>query len=532
MSMSLSVMSMSNKMSNNTKSVVWSPQPGPQTAAITSPVPELFYGGARGGGKTDFLLGDFAQHAGEHGPRARGIIFRRTLPEFREIVKRSQELFTPLGATYLKAEREWQFPNGATLVLRYLYDASDAGHYQGHSYTWVGVDEAGNYPNSDAIDLMRATLRSPHGVPTYLRLTGNPGGVGHLWLKERYIDPAPPYTPHKYQPQPDEAPDMWVQAVFIPAQLEDNQILMQKDPEYEHRLAAAGGPALYRAWRFGDWNAVIGAAFSEWRNDVHIKVIDPLPDTWRLIGGMDWGYSAPGAFYVLAFGPDGEVHVPFEFAFNGKLTPATPPEEVGFKLGLSLQAYVLDGRLPSYPEFAGLDSSAWSKGDGRGGQWRTIAELIQNGINRALKKDRFPLIEAPRGAGSRVQGKQIFHQLLKFDRDKNGNVPSWLAPKLTFHPLCTYAIRTIPALPVDQRNPEDVDTDADDHAFDGVRYGLAVRMPEVYRHSRKAPGFDTHPGFDGQRRRMHYDDDEAPTSLIIGMGPPENFTLRKESLEW
>lgn len=504
-------------MSDKTK--VWSPQPGPQEAAITAPIEELFYGGARGGGKTDFLLGDFAAHAGRYGEHAKGILFRRTLPEFREIVKRSTEIYLPLGAEYMKHDREWRFPNGATLVLRYLYDERDAGGYQGHSYTWVGVDEAGNYPDSKAIDMMRATLRSPHGVPTYLRLTGNPGGPGHLWLKSRYIDPAPPYTPHQYSPQ-EEDPSLIVTAVFIPAKLEDNLILMENDPEYEKRIAAAGGPTLFRAWRHGDWSAVIGAAFGEWRTDVHVFAMEKVPSTWRIIGGMDWGYSAPGAFYILACGPEGEAYVPMEFYFNGEHTPPMPPQEVGKRIGEILTAYVMDERIPSFPEFVGLDSSAWSKGDGRGGKWRSIAELIQLGINEALKRDKFPLIEAPRSKGSRIQRKQLFHQLLSFDRDREGNIPSWLAPRLRFHPTCVHAIRTIPALPVDPRNPEDVDTTAEDHAFDAVGYGLVVRMPEVYRTSRQAPGFDRHPGLENDGKRMIYDESESHVASVHGWARP------------
>lgn len=512
--------------------VVWSPQPGPQEAAITSPIAELFYGGARGGGKTDFLLGDFAAHAGRYGSNAKGILFRRTLPEFREIEKRSYEIYTPLGAEYMKHEREWRFPNGATLVLRYLYDEADAGGYQGHSYTWVGVDEAGNYANPKAIDMMRATLRSPHGVPTYLRLTGNPGGIGHLWLKSRYIDPAPPFTPHSYKPQPEEAPNMEVTAVFIPARLEDNQILVHNDPGYEERLAASGGPALYRAWRFGDWNAVIGAAFSEWRQDVHVHLMKEVPESWRILGGMDWGYSAPGAFYILAFGPDGEIYVPLEFYFNGDATPKMPPRDVGRQIGTMVQAYVLDKRIPSYPEFVGLDSSAWNRGDGRGGKWRSIAELIQLGINDVLKKDRFALIEAPRSKGSRIQRKQLFHQMLKFDRDREGNIPSWLAPKLRFHPTCVNAIRTVPALPVDPKNPEDVDTDAEDHGYDAIGYGLAVRQPEVSRQSRKAPGFDRHSGVTANGKRMHYDEDAPEQANIHGWGRPEVGAGQPSMSEW
>lgn len=511
---------------------VWEPQPGPQEAAIRAPFEELFYGGARGGGKTDFLLGDFAAHAGRYGKDAKGILFRRTLPEFREIEKRSQEIYNAIGADYRKHEREWTFPNGATLILRYLYDTADAGNYQGHSYTWVGVDEAGNYPDPSAIDMMRATLRSPAGVPTFLRLTGNPGGVGHLWLKDRYIDPAPPFKPHKYKPQPDEAPNLEVETVFIPARLEDNQILMSKDPEYETRLAASGGEALYRAWRYGDWNAVIGAAFGEWRQEVHVHAMDKVPPGWWIIGGMDWGYSAEGAFYILAFGPDDEVYVPFEFYFNGKATEKMPPQEVGKQIGYSLKSYVDKEIIPNYPEFIGLDSSAWSRGDGRGGKWRSIAELIQLGINEALKKNKFPLIEAPRSKGSRIQRVQMFHQLLRFDRDREGNIPSWMAPRLRFHPRCVNAIRTIPALPVDERNPEDVDTKAEDHPFDALGYGLVVRSPTIHRQSRRAPGYDRHPGFKNGKR-MRYDSESLPTKVIVrGLSRPPVPDRETLSAEW
>lgn len=502
-------------MKKTDQKIIWEPNEGPQEALLTSPVPEVFYGGARGGGKTDGLLGDFAAHAGEHKEYARGIIFRRTLPEFREIELRSLEIYKPLGAIYRKSDREWVFPNGARLVMRYLYDLSDAANYQGHSYTWIGVDEAGNYPSPEPIDLMRATLRSAHGVPVYMRLTGNPGGPGHLWLKARYIDPAPPFHVHEYAPQ-DERPDLTVQATFIPSTLEDNPYLGM---DYEARLAAAGGPALFRAWRYGDWNAIIGAAFSEWRTEVHVRKLDKLDDEWEMVAGGDWGYSSPGSLYLGARNPETEeLYVFHEYYFNNeKNQPGTPPEDVGYEFGTQLLALRKTDQIKRYPKYIAFDADAFAHGDGRGGRWQSIADMLQLGINKALGASTVPVIAAPKGRGSRKIRKQHIHQMLKFDVDEQGNIPEWMGPKLRFHPRCVHAIRTIPALPVDPNDPEDVDTDAEDHAYDGIGYMvMASKQPGVGRDVKIAETFDQHPGLEssGKRKKKPWEDEWDGTKRI------------------
>jgi hypothetical protein len=500
-----------------TNNVIWRPNAGPQEALVTSPIPEIFFGGARGGGKTDGLLGDFAAHAGQYGQHARGIIFRRTLPEFKEIERRSVELYTQLGAVFRKSEREWTFPNGATLLLRYLYDASDAANYQGHSFTWVGVDEAGSWVSPDAIDMMRATMRSAHGVPVYMRLTGNPGGLGHLWLKERYIDPAPPFTPHYYAPQPEERPDLLVEAAFIPSKLEDNPYLLH-DPTYENRLAAAGGPALFRAWRYGDWNAIIGAAFGEWRTEVHVSKMDKVPAGWRIVGGMDWGFGAPGAFYLVAWSPNDQAYVFLEHYYNqAKNTPGTPAYDVGYEIGTKMMEYRTLGIMEQYPEYISLDQSAFSTKDGRGGRWQSIADMIQLGLNAAMGEDKIPIIAAPAGKGSRHSGKAVLHQLLSFDVAEDGTIPDHLAPKIRFHPRCVHLIRTIPALPVDEHDKEDVDTDAEDHAYDALRYAIAARNPETLRTAKRTGTFNQHPGLtsSGQRAPQPWEEQYQPNIQII-----------------
>lgn len=501
----------------NNDRVIWTPNEGPQTALIQSPVGEVFFGGARGGGKTDGLLGDFATHAGQYGKYARGIIFRRTLPEFREIELRSLELYTQLGATYRKSEREWTFANGATLIMRYLYDVTDAANYQGFSFTWIGVDEAGSWATPEAIDLMRATMRSAHGVPTYMRLTGNPGGLGHLWLKGRYINPAPPFTPHQYAPQPEERPDLLVTAAFIPSKLEDNPYLFN-DKTYESRLAAAGGQALFRAWRYGDWEAIIGAAFREWRTEVHVITRAKIAPDWRIIGGMDWGFGSPGAFYLMGMSPSGEAYFFLEHYFNNTKGEGTPAQDVGYDIGRKIQEAYTSGVIEKFPEYIALDADAWHEKDGRGGRWISIADLVQLGINEALGESRLPVLAAPKGKGSRESGKAIIHQMLKFDVDAEGNIPPHLAPKLRFHPSCVHAIRTLPALPVHEKKLEDVDTEAEDHAYDAIRYALAARNPMIANESKRTATFDQHPGLmkNGKRQKAPWEENyRSPNGLII-----------------
>ena len=234
--------------------IVWSPQPGPQTWLLECPVEDVLFGGARGGGKSDALLGDWISHAGNSRGKARGAIFRRTMPQLEEIIHRSKELFFPLRADWIAGTKTWVFPDGSRLKLRWLERDEDADNYQGHQYTWIGIDEAGTWPTPDPIDKLRATLRSAHGIPCVMRATANPGGVGHQWLKERYITPAAPMTPFY-----DEPRKVW--RVYIPSRLKDNKRLIEADPGYFDRIKSSGPPWLVRAWLEGDWDASAGESF-------------------------------------------------------------------------------------------------------------------------------------------------------------------------------------------------------------------------------------------------------------------------------
>ena len=280
---------------------------GPQIDLLGCPIEDVFYGGARGGMKTYGLILDFVAHANQYGHVARGIIFRRTYDELEEIERICHEV---LGGVWvwIAGRRTWVSPKGGTLKLRYLELDKDADRYQGHQYTKLYFDEAGQFASPRPIDKLFGTLRSPEGVPCSRRLTGNPGGPGHGWLKARYISPSAPWKPFSYRPQPELQPHWTLQAVFIPATLDDNPFLMRNDPGYEGRLAAAGGPELFRAWRFGDWDVTGGAALEI----VPAKHIVPpfphgIPAFYDLFGCFDWGYAHWWVFSWYAVNEDGRV---------------------------------------------------------------------------------------------------------------------------------------------------------------------------------------------------------------------------------
>ena len=263
--------------------ITWSPQPGPQTALLTCPIEDILYGGARGGGKTDGFLGKWLMRSQVYGGKCKGLFVRRSMPELDEVIGRSQEIFTPLGALWKAQKSTWVMPNGAILRLRSLERDADAGKYQGHSYTDVYIDEGGNFPNPDPIDKLNATLRNPHGIPSSFNVSANPGGPGHEWIKKRYIDPAP----LGMKPVIDDSSN--AKRIYIPSRLEDNRLLMDGDPGYIARLKKSGPPWLVQAWLMGDWNATPegGLIKAQWFRRYNI-----LPSEFlRVIQSWDTAYK-------------------------------------------------------------------------------------------------------------------------------------------------------------------------------------------------------------------------------------------------
>lgn len=239
--------------------LAWCPQAGPQSLLLTCPADDILFGGARGGGKTDGLLGDAGSYSQTWAPHFRGLLIRRTYDELDEVVARSMEIFEPLGAKWQAGRYTWRFPWGGFLKLRYLKRDEDANRYQGHSYNWLGKDEGGNFASSAPLDKLTATLRDKHGVPIRELMTANPGGPGQAWIVDRYIREHDPMVPFR-------DPVTGRVRVYIPSRLEDNPLLTSNDPTYRNRLKGAGPAWLVKAWLDGDWYATQegGVIKSKW----------------------------------------------------------------------------------------------------------------------------------------------------------------------------------------------------------------------------------------------------------------------------
>ena len=250
--------------------IAWCPQAGPQSLLLTCPADDILFGGARGGGKTDGMLGDAGTYSQTWAPNFRGLLLRRTYDELDEVVARSAELFTPLGAIWQAGRYTWRFPWGGFLKLRYLKRDEDANRYQGHSYNWLGIDEGGNFPHVAPIDKLSATLRDKNGVPIRGVMTANPGGPGQAWIVDRYIRDQFPMVPHR-------DPVTGRVRVFIPSRLDDNPILVQNDPAYRQRLKGSGPSWLVKAWLDGDWYATQegGVIKSKWWR--RYEIVEPRP---------------------------------------------------------------------------------------------------------------------------------------------------------------------------------------------------------------------------------------------------------------
>ena len=442
-------------------SVIWKPQPGPQTALLTCPVFEVFYGGARGGGKTDGVLGEFVIHADQYGENAIGLMVRRTIKQLRETIERSKVIYKPLGAAFNDTDKIWRFPNGARLVFAYLERDSDADNYQGHSYTRVYVEEIGNFPSATPIMKLMATLRSGAGVPCGFRATGNPGGAGHQWVKARYIDPAPSGWKRIKSEfiNPFTGETVSRERVYIPSRLADNTYL---GGDYVANLHMSGSTELVRAWLEGDWNVIAGAFFPEFGLQ-HVLSPRVLPSTWPRFRSADWGSARPFSvgWWAISDGslpslPRGAlVRYREWYGWNGnpneglKLTA----EEVG--QGIAEREHgdtVKNGHSV-------LDPAAFSQDGGP-----SISERIYNGSGKRVSFRRADNRRVPQ-MGAMGGWDQLRARL----KGEDGR------PMIYFFDTCTHAIRTLPALQHDEKRPEDVDTEAEDHAPDEVRYACMSR---------------------------------------------------------
>lgn len=437
---------------NSTRSLLWAPQPGPQTALVKCPYPEVFYGGARGGGKTDGVLGKYLIKARRIGDKFNAVIFRKEMPNSDDMIERASELFGKAGAKEIGSKNTFRMPDGGRLRFRPLASIQDADKYQGQNLSDACVEEAGLYADPAPIERLWGALRGGGGAQ--LLLTGNPGGAGQNWVKHRYIDPAPNGMVPLIRVLPNGAEH---RAIFIPSKVQDNRILLRGDPEYINRLYLVGNEKLVDAWLRGDWSAVEGAFFDCWSQDLIIKPF-PIPEHWPRIVSFDWGSAKPFSVGWWAVVSEDYLH-------NGSVLKrgaivryrewygAAKPN-VGLKMTAEAVGQGIQTRSPERQ--AGLcpmdwvaDPSIFSQDGGP-----SIAERMSLPWRRAdnARVSRRGHI----GGWDQMRGRMEEQMIYTFD-------------------TCVDSIRTIPVLQHDDTNTEDLDTEAEDHAADEWRYACMAR---------------------------------------------------------
>lgn len=454
---------MTNGPSSMQQSIrVWAPQSGPQKALVDCPLPEIFFGGARGGGKTDGVLGKWAIKERRYGAGFNAIMFRRTTVSSEDAIERSRQIYKPLGGKFNESKLIWKMPNGGKVSFAYLDSVSDAAEYQGRNVTDVWIEEAGQYPESAPIDRLFGVMRSAVGVPVQMVLTANPGGPGQQWIRERYKLVPFPHGPQVVERKLDD--DTVHRMAVIPSRITDNRILLDSDPKYLSRLQMVGGKALVKAWLEGDWSAIEGAFFDEWSEARHVLQPFELPTHWARFRSADWGSAKPFSIGWWAVASD-------DTPVQGRVIPR--------------------GALVRYREWYGCREGKPNTGlkldateVARGIKDREVGDVLMYGVMdpAAFSSDGGPSI-AERMLAAGVTFRKADNKRVS----QRGAMGGWdmmrqrLAGNEEGHPMifcfstCKDSIRTIPVLQHDEKHPEDLDTDMEDHAGDEWRYACMSR---------------------------------------------------------
>ncbi|QKY79768.1 terminase large subunit [Arthrobacter phage Bumble] len=451
----------------------YAPHPGPQTLAHSMAVDELLYGGAAGGGKSRWARAVLVLFCLTF-PGVRAIMFRRTFADLERSVVEPllNEIPRALGK-YNASKHQWRFINGSILELGHLQKRTDQEKYQGAEYQMICFEEATHF-TEDQYLYMKSRLRAAGPIRDLLARAGlrprfiataNPGGIGHHWVKGRFVDPAPPMRVFRVRPSVDE-PNPGSR-LYLPARATDNPSLGR---EYLDVLDALP-EATRKALRDGNWDALEGVRFPSFNRQVHVIEPEELPiphgSAIRAIG-VDYGSRAPFAGLWGAKLAD-DLVVIYREVYKTGLTPRQQAR-------LLAESEAEGERLPNRPIPLALDPSMWARAvdqpnavsSRKGGPPPgSIAAKYQEEFGSAVVKAQ----------NDRIGGAALIDDLLRVRADG--------LPRLLIYSNCVNLIRTLPALPRDPKRPEDVETSAEDHAYDALRYlaqelvGTAPRTGEA-----------------------------------------------------
>lgn len=461
---------------------IWRPNPGQQEKFLSLPdsIQEGFYGGALGGGKTEILLMlPIARGLYKH-PRFNAIIFRRTFPEVeKSLVQKSKEYYPLVGGKYNDTYHRWSFPSGAVINFGYLDILDDVRRHDGVEYNYIGFDELEHFLRDQYILLMARCRSKVKELPKIIRSTGMPGGVGHSWVRERFVEP------YKFGGKIILDKVSESKRIFIPAKLTDNPKLTENDPDYINKLKNLS-EVEQRAKIDGDWWAYLGQVFNEfrpsgpysdepsWAN--HVVSPFPIPSWWDKVAAVDWGFEHSTAIHKAAISPDNRIFVYYEQIAKREYISKWARDFRRNSQGETFKSIVID---PSARQRRGDDKTIEEQFADHSGFIPDLADNDRVGGKmlyheylrwkprpaRYVPQEGFNIETANRIL--RIRGDkalQDYESLFLPEKEETG------LPKLQIFSTCKELIKVIPALVYDDKNTEDVQKFDGDDAYDSSRY--------------------------------------------------------------
>lgn len=422
----------------------WHPHPK-QEFALMRNEHEILFGGSRGGGKTDTMLAWLLYDI--KNPKYRALVIRKNADDLSDWVDRASKFYRPLGASIAYRPAIIKFPWGAIIRTGHLKDDQAYTKYQGHEYQRMGIEELTQIPDEKRYLQLLASCRSTVSeLKTQIFNTTNPGGIGHGWVKKRFVDVGEPNVPYIDTTSGRSR-------IYIPATIDDNPTLTINDPDYVKQLDALkdSDVELWKAWRLGDWNTFAGQFFKEFRIDLHtIKYYFPFKSN-VIVGGLDWGRSDPFAtlFTEVKLVEHNGIKFFRAITFAEVYGTDKMPKEWGAEIKKELDKFNLD-----------LNDISWIRCDN---------QIFNKGLDNSRsiydqfvdEDEKFRTLLKP-ASKERIGGWENLHNWLSIAPD---GLPYW---QITEN--CVNLIRTLPQLVHDDNKVEDTDQTGEDHAPDGSRY--------------------------------------------------------------
>lgn len=479
-------------------SAVWSPLPGSQAYALACPADRILYHGTRGPGKTDAQIMRFRRLVGAgYGRFWRGVIFDREYKNLDDVISKTKRWFPQFGdgARFLAsgAELKWVWPTGEELLFRVVKRKADYDNYHGHEYPFIGWNELTKHPTPDLYDLLMSVNRSSfvpevHSpdledplppIPLEVFATTNPHGVGHSWVRRRFqLDTVPNGRPvvetqRVFNPRSQRVEEVRTTQVAIFGSYVENPFL---DPKYVASLHSVKDPNRRRAWLEGDWSISAGGAFDDLFDPfVHVVPRFKVPRGWKVDRSFDWGSSKPYACCWWAEADGTEATLPNGRRFGpprGTLVMCS--ELYGSEDGMpGANEGTKEGSVAVARRVSAIDDALFSQGwipspvapGPADNSISTVQDRSSESIETKMAKQGVAWARSDKSPGSRKVGFQLLRDRLDAAIQQEGAAIYFMAN-------CKAAIMSLPALPRDEDDEDDVDTDAEDHLYDAVRYRL------------------------------------------------------------